>query len=229
LRFDTQLAGKVRIGRDVEGLHHVSFTGSNAVGRGTIFAGEVAVGYGTTIGPNCFLHGPVAIGNYCQFAPAVGIYGRDHPTSHISTYVNRNLLDGKLWSYGRAETVCIEHDVWVGHGAVILRGVRIGSGAVVAAGAVVTRSVPPYAIVAGNPARTLRMRFPDAVVERLLRLQWWFLGSDQLKAHEKLFEIDFSRQPDQAIALLDEALASLAPAGKGPEFAGRTDAIGSRL
>jgi acetyltransferase-like isoleucine patch superfamily enzyme len=67
----------------------------------------------------------------------------------------------------------IGHEVYVGAGAFIKRGVTIGDGAVIGARSVVTRDVPPYAIVAGTPARVLRLRFADAIVERLLKLQWW--------------------------------------------------------
>lgn len=82
----------------------------------------------------------------------------------------------------------IGHDVWIGVGAFVKRGVRIGDGAVIAAHALVTRDVPPYAVVVGTPARTLRMRFADAIVERLLALEWWRYD---LAPHKRL--IDFSK------------------------------------
>jgi hypothetical protein len=67
----------------------------------------------------------------------------------------------------------IGHDVWVGQDAVILRGIRIGHGAVVAAGAVVTKDVPAYAIVGGNPAKIIRYRFEKEIIDELLSLSWW--------------------------------------------------------
>jgi serine acetyltransferase len=69
--------------------------------------------------------------------------------------------------------VTIGHDVWIGHGAIVLAGRSIGTGAVVAGGAVVTKDVAPYTIVAGNPARPIRRRFAEAVAERIERLAWW--------------------------------------------------------
>ena len=74
------------------------------------------------------------------------------------------------------------HDVWVGHGAIILPGRTIGTGAIVAAGAVVTRDVPPYAIVGGVPAQVIKWRFPEDVAERLVALSWWDWEHDRLRA-----------------------------------------------
>jgi acetyltransferase-like isoleucine patch superfamily enzyme len=82
----------------------------------------------------------------------------------------------------------VGHDVWIGANAVVMPGATIGNGAIVGAGAVVTNPVPPYAIVAGVPARVQRLRFPDEWVERLLRCPWWELDRDVLKANVALFQ-----------------------------------------
>jgi virginiamycin A acetyltransferase len=74
----------------------------------------------------------------------------------------------------------IGHDVWIGQHAMLARGITIGHGAVIAAGAVVTKDVPPYAVVAGVPARIVRIRFADDVVQRLLASCWWDHGPDVL-------------------------------------------------
>ena len=76
----------------------------------------------------------------------------------------------------------IGHDVWIGHGAVVLPGRNIGTGAVIAAGAVVTKDVGDYTIVAGNPARLVRQRFSTAIAERLKRLGWWDWSHNALHA-----------------------------------------------
>jgi serine acetyltransferase len=76
--------------------------------------------------------------------------------------------------------VTIGNDVWTGHNVNIMSGVNVGDGAVIAAGAVVTKDVPPYAIVAGVPATIKRYRFSDKIVERLLRSKWWELELSQL-------------------------------------------------
>lgn len=128
----------------------------------------------------------VIIGRYCSIGPNVTlIVGGNHPTAWVSTFPFRAKLqmtgafsDGMPSSRGPIE---IGSDVWIGTGSTVLSGVSIGHGAVVAAGAVVTRSVPPYAIVAGNPAAVVRIRFPQSIVDRLLLSLWWESEPDQLR------------------------------------------------
>ncbi len=84
----------------------------------------------------------------------------------------------------RCDTV-VGNDVWLGYGAMVMPGVRIADGAVVAAGTVVTADVPPYTIVGGNPARPIRQRFDDAGIERLLRAAWWDWPADLVTEHAR--------------------------------------------
>ena len=156
----------------------------------------------TTIGANCYVHGPAHIGRYCQFGPAVALYGREHALTHITTYLNAQLPVGDLRHTSETAPAHIGHDVWLGHGAVILKGVSIGNGVVVGAGAVVTRSVAPYAIVAGNPARVIRSRFEPAIIELLQQLQWWTWDPADITARSELFHLDLTRDPDAALSLL---------------------------
>ena len=230
MRFESHLDGRVVVGRDVEGLHHVTFSGRNSVGRGTVFGGSVKVGFATTLGANCFLHGPASLGSYCQLGPAVAVYGRDHGTSTLTTYINNALFDGELKSNCRDEEVCVGNDVWIGHGAILTKGVRVGHGAVIGAGAVVTSSVPDYMIFAGNPARLLRPRFPSRVIELLLKLEWWSLSAEELNRLRPLFQLDFNAESDRGIELLTGALARNPPGGPprerdggSPRSVGRDD------
>jgi phosphonate metabolism protein (transferase hexapeptide repeat family) len=122
------------------------------------------------------------IGRFCSIASHVVINPGDHPmhrvTQHHCTYRRRRYGfaatdDEEIFDWRRGRPCRIGHDVWVGNGAKIMAGVRIGTGAVVAAGAVVTRDVATYQVVAGVPAKPLRMRFSSDVAARLLRTQWW--------------------------------------------------------
>ncbi|KQQ44540.1 chloramphenicol acetyltransferase [Methylobacterium sp. Leaf125] len=122
------------------------------------------------------------IGKFCSIASHVRINPGNHPMerasqSHItyraSAYWPVEADEAAFFARRRALPVSIGHDVWIGHGAVILPGRRIGTGAVVGAGTIVTRDVAPYTIVVGNPGRVVRRRFPEAIAERLQALAWW--------------------------------------------------------
>ena len=128
----------------------------------------------------------VEIGSFCSVSWGVSIGGGEHQldsfTTHDVLYNNRygfTISDDK--ASDRYQQKCqLEKDVWIGANSVILRGVHIGNGAVVGAGSVVTQDIPDYAIVAGNPAKVIRYRFSDDVIERLLSSKWWTLKPDVL-------------------------------------------------
>jgi phosphonate metabolism protein (transferase hexapeptide repeat family) len=131
------------------------------------------------------------IGKFCSIAAMTRINPGNHPmqrasqshfTYRASTYFAGAEDDADFFAWRRAHTVTIGHDVWIGHGAIVLPGRAIGTGAVIAAGAIVTKGVPPYAIVAGNPARFIRARFPEAIAARLQRLAWWDWSHERLRA-----------------------------------------------
>jgi acetyltransferase-like isoleucine patch superfamily enzyme len=213
LRFKSKLSGRVIVGCDVQGLKHVNFGGSNAVGSGSVFASEIIIGYGTTIGSNDYLVGPIKIGNYCQIGAAVGIYGRDHPLNRVTMYFNQILFEGRLKQYAVVSDVRIGHDVWIGHGAIILKGVEIGNGAVIGAGSIVTKDIPEYAIAVGNPARVLRMRFDDDIIALLKNTQWWLNSAEKLAQFEEVFHLDLNANRDKTISLLQAMAAALHNSG----------------
>ena len=132
-----------------------------------------------------------SIGKFCAIAAATRINALNHPVGRISQHKftyrpNEYFLGARLDKAYREERlskrVTIGHDVWIGHGAVILPGIAIGHGAVVGAGSVVTKDVEPYAIVAGVPAKRIRWRFPKSIRERIIRLAWWDWDHDRLAA-----------------------------------------------
>jgi phosphonate metabolism protein (transferase hexapeptide repeat family) len=132
-----------------------------------------------------------SIGKFCSIAAMTRINPGNHPmqrasqshfTYRASAYFPDERDEEELFAWRRAQRVTIGHDVWIGHGAIVLPARRIGTGAVVAAGAVVTKDVAEYTIVAGNPARPVRERFPKAIAERLQQLAWWDWSHAQLHA-----------------------------------------------
>lgn len=121
------------------------------------------------------------IGKFCSIAEGVTVFlGANHRVDWFSTYpfghIKESLFPKVKKGSGHPATkgdVTIGNDVWIATNAVIMSGVRIGDGAVVGAYSVVTKDVPPYTIVAGNPAKQIRKRFSDEVINKLLELQWW--------------------------------------------------------
>lgn len=131
----------------------------------------------------------LTIGRFCSIADRVEILlGGNHRTDWITTYPFAALPE--LWPRGDKDAdvhasrgdVAIGHDVWIGSDVMILSGVRIGTGAVVAARSVVTRDVAPYAIVAGNPAKLIRLRFDESRIAALLASAWWDLPQGEFAA-----------------------------------------------
>jgi virginiamycin A acetyltransferase len=124
------------------------------------------------------------IGRYCSFANGATAYTHNHPMDHLSTH--SFFFNGEL---GVAKDQEAEHaplrignDVWVGHNAIILPGVEeIGDGAVIGAGAVVTKNVEPFSLVAGNPARHIRYRFDEKTIKLIRESRWWDLSVEELE------------------------------------------------
>lgn len=150
---------------------------------------------------------PVSIGAFCSIGPEVMLFSRvDHPTDLPSTYPFRTLMLHPQQGNRDAVTkgpIRIGNDVWIGARAMILSGVTIGDGAIIGAGAVVAKDVPPYAIVIGNPGRVVRYRFSEDQIARLLRLRWWDWDDARIAACEHLFYGDvaeFLRQTELPVA-----------------------------
>ncbi len=123
-----------------------------------------------------------SIGKFCSIASHVRINPGNHPmdrvTQHHMTYRRveygfADTDDATFFDWRRAYRCVVGHDVWIGHAAIIMPGVSVGTGAVVGSNAVVTKDVAPYEIVVGVPAKPIRKRFPDDVIAALLRIAWW--------------------------------------------------------
>lgn len=131
-----------------------------------------------------------SIGKFCSIASHVRINPGNHPmwrasqahfTYRASTYWPDAVDESSFFEWRRADRVTIGHDVWIGHGAVVLAGRRIGTGAVVGAGSIVTKDVEAYTIVVGNPARVAKRRFDENTAARLIGHAWWDWPHDRLR------------------------------------------------
>jgi acetyltransferase-like isoleucine patch superfamily enzyme len=142
----------------------------------------------TYIGKNSTIQN-ATIGKYCSIANDVCIGLGAHPLSFFSTsplfYRVINPLQIELVSdnikFDEYKHINIANDVWIGQSAIILDGITIGSGAVIAANSVVTKNVPPYAIVGGVPARIIKYRFSDDKIGKIMKSEWWTLTPNQIK------------------------------------------------
>lgn len=185
--FPPELAGRQqrRLGPE-PGIHPTAVIvdcrvgGWTEIGPRTHMAESSFDDYSYCAGDNQIIY--TDVGKFCSIAAQVRINPGNHPmervTQHHLTYRRAQYGlaagdDADFFNWRRADRCRIGHDVWIGHGAIILPGVSVGIGAVVAAGAVVSKDVAPYTIVGGVPARPIRPRFPAPVAAALLRIAWW--------------------------------------------------------
>lgn len=161
-------------------LHDSTYIGDGAILRDTKW------GRHSGCGLNCEIYG-THIGNFTSIASGVKIGLRNHIYTNFMTHD---------FCYGRGEEVMplpaningfrdgyfveIGDDVWIGANTIIQRNINVGTGAVIGAGSVVTKSIPPYAIVAGNPAKFIKWRFPNEIIQKLLEIRWWELSDEEI-------------------------------------------------
>jgi phosphonate metabolism protein (transferase hexapeptide repeat family) len=131
------------------------------------------------------------VGKFCNIAAGVRINPTNHPmwraSQHHFTYRSQSHHlgaedDEEIFAWRRRHRVVIGPDVWIGHGAILMPGINVGAGAVIGAGAVATKDVPPYTIMTGVPARPLRRRFSAEIEAGLMRIAWWDWPKERLAA-----------------------------------------------
>ena len=133
------------------------------------------------------------IGKFCSIASGTKIGIAGHPSNLLSTnsifYLEKS-LNPKLKNeikYNPYSKITIGNDVWIGEKCLIMPGVNIGNGAIIAAHAVVTKDVPPYAIVGGVPAKVIKYRFSNDIIEKLQKICWWDMSDEEIISHKKIF------------------------------------------
>lgn len=166
-------------------LHNQTFV-TNTINETYFPKDKVKVGK-HSYGPLCVHHfgtsgENLVIGNYCSISFGVKfILGGNHSTSTFSTFPFRyyfNNQECEAWSKG---SIIIEDDVWIGTDAIILSGVKLGKGTIVAAGSVITKSTLPYSLIAGNPAKLIKMRFDDAIIKVLMDIDFGKIDEKRIK------------------------------------------------
>jgi virginiamycin A acetyltransferase len=202
--FDTVIKGKVTIGV-LSAIESSSLNGAEISISDYCkiyncnIVGQVAIGRNTSLwGPNIDLvsrpeYG-ISIGKYCSIARNVSMQTFNHNIKKATTYfIGKNFYNEK-WHNEEVSKggIVIGNDVWIGTHSVILGGVNIGNGAVVAANSLVNKDVPPYAIVGGSPAKVIGYRFDEVIVAKLLELEWWDWNDEQLLANKHFFEEELS-------------------------------------
>lgn len=134
------------------------------IGRNCTFTYQtVELGNSVYIGNNCIIqsaHGNIKIGNHVMFGPGVNLHGGNHIMNQVGIY-----MDQVKKKAGDDPDLIVEDDVWIGANAIILGGVTIGKGSVVGAGTIVTKSVPPYSVVVGNPGKVIKKRFSETQIK----------------------------------------------------------------
>lgn len=146
----------------------------------------------------------VTVGNFTAIGMNTIMGLGRHPMNYASTqsifYKNNNIKNDWVNPIDFKEGLPIKvgGDVWVGRNSTVMDGVTIGHGAVIATGAIVTKDVPPYAIAAGVPAKVIKYRFNEDIIERLLEIEWWNFSDEQIQEH-----IDFFRDPKLTLEKLN--------------------------
>lgn len=218
------LRGEIELGDDVsiESNNLISGTISlgedSSIGSDNMILGDVRTGQHSLITDDCVVngevdigrfttlretaaHGNITIGKYCIVAPEVRLQQQYHDMNRpaLQEYLYMKLLGGEQKERVDNGPISIGHDVWLGARSTILSGVDIGHGAVVGAGAVVTRDVEPYAVVAGVPAERIKWRFNADVRTRLLEMKWWDWSLEEIAQNESFFRTPLEEHPHEVL------------------------------
>jgi acetyltransferase-like isoleucine patch superfamily enzyme len=160
-------------------------------------SGNISIGKYTSLwAPNLDIYSgnqKVFIGNFCSIARNVSMQTYNHNMKKLTTYFIGQNLFKENWEDEKVSKgdINIKNDVWVGSHCVLLGGITIGNGAIVAANSVVTNDVPAFSIVAGSPAKVIGKRFDDITISKIEKLEWWYWPITKIKKNKSLFTSEF--------------------------------------
>jgi len=177
-------SGNISVGEHCKVLN-AKLSGEVHLGRYTSIAGE-----GTTISSQ---FNEIEIGNFCSIASNCTMLEFNHPISKLSTfYINKHVFNEDSPANDRESKgpIKIGNDVWIGANVVILSGVKIGNGAIIGSNSVLTKDIPEYAVVGGVPAKLIKYRFEDNIIEKLLALKWWDWPIEKIRENAFIFQKD---------------------------------------
>lgn len=186
--INSKISKNVQIGEHVKIINGVTIAAKEKIEIGR---------YTSIIGPNTNINNQlneISIGSFCSIAPNVTIQEYNHYTNKITTYyINKNIFKtGSRYDVTSKGGINIGHDVWIGTNSIILSGVTIGNGAIIAANSVVTKDVPEYSIYGGNPAKFIKQRFNKDVTDFINNLEWWYWDIDKILNNKELFNSDIN-------------------------------------
>jgi len=165
----------------------------------SVLISPCTIGFGTNINGKISVMGISAttIGKYCAIGSDVKILTAEHVLNMPNLQVRlQQRIGGNPVATSKGDVV-IGNNVWIGDSAIILSGVHVGDGAVIGAGTIVTKNVEPFSIVAGSPARKIRMRFNDNIIRQLLDIQWWNWTEEKMRRNLTFFNMDLTSLPDE--------------------------------
>lgn len=183
--------------RKIDHLHRGIY-----VARGSVIEQGAKIGRRTRINATSHI-GRCEIGKYCAIGGRLVVRSTNHNTDYpnMQGFAQCHFLHSATSVTGiKKDTVQIGHGVWIGDSVVVLPGGKIGNGAVIGAGSVVTKPIPAFAIAVGNPARVIRMRFSPAVCAALESLAWWDWDEARIVQNRRFFETDLGKM-DENVAL----------------------------
>lgn len=168
-----------------------------------IRAAFIKVGRYTNIGKSSSLRGNhIEIGKFCDFGRNISFLISDHDWSKASIrsklyrdffQIPKDGLQNKFFLKEQKGPIIVGNDVFIGDNSIILSGVRLGHGSIIGAGAIVTKDVEPYSVVAGNPAVEIKKRFDKETVKKLLKIKWWDWPIDKIKSSKDFFLKDWEK------------------------------------